>query len=74
MLDVIGVLDNVEEKAHSKNVVFDLKDLSGVILCCTLWDSYCEKLLSYWRTRSQTSNPTIILTQAKIKGASDMLK
>jgi len=27
MLDVIGVLDNVEEKGHSKNVVFDLKDL-----------------------------------------------
>ncbi|QCD97287.1 hypothetical protein DEO72_LG6g1997 [Vigna unguiculata] len=43
----------------------------GVIICCTLWDSYCEKLLSYWRTRSQTSNVAIILTQAKIKPASD---
>ncbi|XP_027905891.1 replication protein A 70 kDa DNA-binding subunit C-like [Vigna unguiculata] len=70
LVDVIGMLDNVEEKGHSKNVVFDLKDLSGAIICCTLWDSYCEKLLSYWRTCSQTSNVAIILTQAKIKPAS----
>jgi len=27
ILDVIGVVDNVEEKPSSKNVVFDLKDL-----------------------------------------------
>jgi len=33
MLDVIGVVDNVEEKVHSKNVVFDLKDLRLVSLC-----------------------------------------
>ncbi|XP_027922729.1 uncharacterized protein LOC114180624 [Vigna unguiculata] len=58
---------NVEEKAHSKNVVFDLKDLRLFSLCM---NSYCEKLLSYWRTRSQTSNLVIILTQAKIKAAS----
>ncbi|XP_027904305.1 uncharacterized protein LOC114164038 [Vigna unguiculata] len=70
LVDVIGMVDNVEEKGHSKNVVFDLKDLSGAIICCTLWDSYCEKLLTYWRTCSQTSNVAIILTQAKIKPAS----
>jgi len=27
VLDVIGVVDNVEEKPSAKNVVFDLKDL-----------------------------------------------
>ena len=37
MLDVIGVLDNVEEKGHSKNVVFDLKDLRLVSLCMVFY-------------------------------------
>jgi len=37
MLDVIGVLDNVEEKGHSKNVVFDLKDFRLVSLCMVFY-------------------------------------
>jgi len=37
MLDVIGMLDNVEEKGHSKNVVFDLKDLRFVSLCMVFY-------------------------------------
>jgi len=37
MLDVIGVVDNVEEKVHSKNVVFDLKDLRLVSLCTVFY-------------------------------------
>ncbi|QCE03699.1 hypothetical protein DEO72_LG8g1724 [Vigna unguiculata] len=41
---VIGVVDNVEEKPSSKNVVFDLKDLSGASICCILWDSYYLRL------------------------------
>ncbi|QCE05385.1 Nucleic acid-binding [Vigna unguiculata] len=64
---VIGVVDNVEEKPSSKNVVFDLKDLSGASICCTLWDSYCLRMVSYWRESRETPYPAIILTQAKIK-------
>ncbi|QCD83822.1 Nucleic acid-binding [Vigna unguiculata] len=70
---VIGVVDNVEEKPSSKNVVFDLKDLSGVSICCTLWDSYCLRLVSYWRESRDTPYPAIILTQAKIKAASGFI-
>ncbi|XP_027938453.1 replication protein A 70 kDa DNA-binding subunit E-like [Vigna unguiculata] len=70
LVDVIGVVDNVEEKPSYKNVVFDLKDLSGASICCTLWDSYCLRLVSYWRESRDTAYPAIILTQAKIKAAS----
>jgi len=45
MLDVIGVVDNVEEKVHSKNVVFDLKDLRLVSLCM-LFYIYSSVLIS----------------------------
>jgi len=37
MLDVIGVLDNVEEKVHSKNVVFDLRFEVGFIMYGVLY-------------------------------------
>ncbi|QCE11364.1 Nucleic acid-binding [Vigna unguiculata] len=70
---VIGVVDNVEEKPSSKNVVFDLKDLSGASICCTLWDSYCMRLVSYWRESRETPYPAIILTQAKIKATSGFI-
>ncbi|QCD82968.1 Nucleic acid-binding [Vigna unguiculata] len=54
-LDVIGVVENVEEKAHSKNVVFDLKDLrykleiqvtdGKKVANFMLWDQDCMNLI-----------------------------
>ncbi|XP_006575898.2 replication protein A 70 kDa DNA-binding subunit C-like [Glycine soja] len=55
----------------SKNtrVVFRMKDLSGEILSCTLWENYCTQFLSYLNERGDDEPMVIILTHARIKDA-----
>ncbi|RZB58002.1 hypothetical protein D0Y65_046591, partial [Glycine soja] len=55
LVDIIGVVDQVVFRhVSSKNtrVVFRMKDLSGEILSCTLWENYCAQFLSYLNERS----------------------
>ncbi|KAH1265240.1 Replication protein A DNA-binding subunit C [Glycine max] len=70
--DIIGVVDQVVfRRVSSKNtrVVFRMKDLSGEILSCTLWENYCMQFLSYLNERGNDGSMVIILAHAKIKDA-----
>ncbi|KAH1215114.1 Replication protein A DNA-binding subunit B [Glycine max] len=50
-------------------VVFRMKDLSGEILSCTLWENYYMQFLSYLNERGNDGPMVIILTHARIKDA-----
>ncbi|KAL2977312.1 hypothetical protein AAZX31_13G059600 [Glycine max] len=70
LVDIIGVVDQVLFRhVSSKNtrVVFRMKDLSGEILSCTLWENYCMQFLSYLNERGNDGLIVIILTHARIK-------
>ncbi|KAL5128386.1 Replication factor A protein 1 [Glycine soja] len=70
--DIIGVVDQVLFRhVSSKNtrVVFRMKDLSGEILSCTLWENYCMQFLSYLNERGNDGLMVIILTHARVKDA-----
>ncbi|KAG5028775.1 hypothetical protein JHK87_012289 [Glycine soja] len=70
LVDIIGVVDQVVFRhVSSKNirVVFRMKDLSGEILSCTLWENYCMQFLSYLNERGNDRPMVIILTHARIK-------
>ncbi|KAL5179997.1 hypothetical protein HKD37_01G001202 [Glycine soja] len=58
----------------SKNtrVVFRMKDLSGEVLSCTLWENYCMQFLAYLNERGNDGPIVIILTHARIKDAQDL--
>ncbi|KAH1261756.1 Replication protein A DNA-binding subunit C [Glycine max] len=71
-VDIIGVVDQVVFRhVSSKNtrVIFRMKDLSGEILSCTLWENYCTQFLSYLNERGDDEPMVIILTHARIKDA-----
>ncbi|XP_006586434.1 uncharacterized protein [Glycine max] len=70
--DVIGVVDEVVFRyVSSKNtkVIFKLKDLSGQVLSCTLWENYCLQFLSYLNEVEDERPIIILLTHARIKEA-----
>ncbi|KAH1264486.1 Replication protein A DNA-binding subunit B [Glycine max] len=72
LVDIIGVVDQVVFRhVSSKNtrVVFRMKDLSGEILSCTLWENYCTQFLSYLNERGDDGPMVIILTDSRIKDA-----
>ncbi|KAL5190708.1 Replication protein A DNA-binding subunit B [Glycine soja] len=72
LVDVIGVVDGVVFRyVSSKNtrVVLNLKDLSGQVLSCTLWENYCLQFLSYLNDIEDERPIVILLTHARIKEA-----
>ncbi|KAG4941031.1 hypothetical protein JHK87_044902 [Glycine soja] len=72
LVDVIGVVDEVVFRyMSSKNtrVVLNLKDLSGQVLSCTLWENYCLQFLSYLNDIEDERPIVILLTHARIKEA-----
>ncbi|RZC16871.1 hypothetical protein D0Y65_009948 [Glycine soja] len=72
LVDVIGVVDEVVFRyVPSKNmrVVLNLKDLSGQVLSCTLWENYCLQFLSYLNDIEDERTIFILLTHARIKEA-----
>ncbi|KAL3024244.1 hypothetical protein AAZX31_04G109500 [Glycine max] len=72
LVDVIGVVDEVVFRyVSSKNtrVVLNLKDLSGQVLSCTLWENYCLQFLSYLNDIEDERPIVILLTHARIKEA-----
>ncbi|WVY95059.1 hypothetical protein V8G54_034147 [Vigna mungo] len=70
LIDVIGIVHNVKNNPNSTSVVFDMFDLSGFAIGCTLWDSYATKFMDHWDGIDKSKGFVIILTQAKIKPAS----
>ncbi|KAG4951814.1 hypothetical protein JHK85_045681 [Glycine max] len=75
LVDVIGVVDEVVFRyVSSKNtrVVLNLKDLSGQVLSCTLWENYCLQFLSYLNDIEDERPIVILLTHARIKEAQDL--
>ncbi|KAL5167762.1 hypothetical protein HKD37_18G052399 [Glycine soja] len=64
--DIIGVIDQVLFRyVSSKNtrVVFRMKDLSGEVLSCTLWENYCMQFLAYLNERGNDG----LITHARTK-------
>ncbi|KAL5193323.1 hypothetical protein HKD37_20G055561 [Glycine soja] len=55
--------------SHKKNtrVVFKIKDLSGQVLSCTIWENYCLQFLAYLNEIENDGPMVIILTHARIK-------
>ncbi|XP_058752823.1 replication protein A 70 kDa DNA-binding subunit C-like [Vicia villosa] len=70
--DIIGVvheINNMQSNTPGKKtfVALSLKDLSGDIINCTLWESYGTKFLEYYNDPTNTGAIVIILTHAMIK-------
>ncbi|KAG4907142.1 hypothetical protein JHK86_055626 [Glycine max] len=75
LVDVIGVVDEVVfqyESSKNTRVVLNLKDLSGQVLSCTLWENYCLQFLSYLDDIEDERPIVILLTHARIKEAQDL--
>ncbi|KRH13385.1 LOW QUALITY PROTEIN: hypothetical protein GLYMA_15G235800v4 [Glycine max] len=70
-IGVTVVREVVFRHVSSKNtrVVFRMKDLSGEILSCTLWEHYYAQFLSYLNERGDDGPMVVILTHARIKDA-----
>ncbi|KAG5098484.1 hypothetical protein JHK82_048338 [Glycine max] len=70
LVDIIGVVDEVVFRhVSSKNtrVVFQIKDLSGQVLSCTLWENYCLQFLNYLNDFEDARPIVILLTHVRIK-------
>ncbi|XP_058765056.1 replication protein A 70 kDa DNA-binding subunit C-like [Vicia villosa] len=70
--DIIGVvheINNMQSNTPGKKtfVAFSLKDLSGNIVSCTLWESYGSKFLDYYNDPNNSGAIVVILTHAMIK-------
>ncbi|KHN07940.1 hypothetical protein glysoja_048020 [Glycine soja] len=51
LIDVIGIVEEVKFQLPNGNparVVFNLKDLSGQIVRCTLWSDHATKFSCSW--------------------------
>nr|XP_027185982.1 replication protein A 70 kDa DNA-binding subunit-like isoform X2 [Cicer arietinum] len=74
LVDVIGVVHEVtftQREGVGKKVQasFNMKDLSGNIINCTLWEDNGRKFMSYSTNTSENAAIIIILTRARIKHA-----
>ncbi|XP_058777136.1 replication protein A 70 kDa DNA-binding subunit C-like [Vicia villosa] len=70
--DIIGVvheINNMQSNTPGKKTfaAFSLKDLSGNIVSCTLWESYGSKFLDYYNDPNNSGAIVVILTHAMIK-------
>lgn len=70
LVDIIGALEKVTYQGlHNKpkKVVFFIKDLSGQLLNCTLWEDHAVKFMDYYNECANSESIILILTQGKIK-------
>lgn len=67
---MIGMVEEVKFQLPSGNppkVVFTIKDLSGQVITCTLWNQHATKLIFYLKEHVDVHSIVIVLTQARIK-------
>ncbi|CAL0324834.1 unnamed protein product [Lupinus luteus] len=50
-----------------KKVTFSLKDFSGDVINCTMWESHVVKLFNYYSNRPVGEPMIILLTHARVK-------
>ncbi|XP_058734808.1 uncharacterized protein LOC131606642 [Vicia villosa] len=70
--DIIGVVQEINNFQYNNSgkksfVSLSLKDLKGVIVNCTLWESYGTKFLDFYHDEKNSGAIVIILTHAMIK-------
>ncbi|CAH9075812.1 unnamed protein product [Cuscuta epithymum] len=69
LIDVIGAFHDIvrsDNSAPLKKASFWMKDLSGDMIMCTLWQDYASKFLEFHENH-KSELIVVILTQAKIK-------
>lgn len=70
LIDIIGMVEEVKFQLPSGNppkVVFNLKDLSGQVISCTLWSNHASKFMFYLKDNADAHYIVIVVTQARIK-------
>ncbi|KAK2361919.1 hypothetical protein QL285_087024 [Trifolium repens] len=72
LYDVIGVLDEIGYTQPTKGsrkvqVNFKLRDLSDNRICCTLWEDYAIKFITYTKEKTDVGATIIAMKYAKIK-------
>ncbi|XP_058752505.1 uncharacterized protein LOC131625658 [Vicia villosa] len=70
--DIIGVVQEINNFQYNNSgkksfVSLSLKDLKGVIVNCTLWESYGTKFLDFYHDEKNSGAIVIVLTHAMIK-------
>ncbi|XP_028230454.1 uncharacterized protein LOC114410711 [Glycine soja] len=69
-VDIIGVVDEVvfwHVSSNNTRVVFKIKDLSGQVLSCPLWENYCLQFLANLNDFEDATPIVILLTHVRIK-------
>ncbi|XP_058733120.1 uncharacterized protein LOC131604714 [Vicia villosa] len=72
LADIIGVVQEINNfqcnnSGKKSFVSLSLKDLKGVIVNCTLWESYGTKILDFYHDEKNSGAIVIVLTHAMIK-------
>ncbi|CAL0305323.1 unnamed protein product [Lupinus luteus] len=70
LIDIIGAFDKLtysQPKASLKKVVFTLKDFSGDVITCTLWEAHAMKLISYYDNKQIGEPMVILLSNCRVK-------
>ncbi|KAL6508619.1 hypothetical protein OROGR_023330 [Orobanche gracilis] len=70
LVDSMGVVHEVnysQPNANLKKVVFTMKDISGDLISCTLWEEHAIKFMNYCHSKPIDAPIIIILTHAWIK-------
>ncbi|XP_058726316.1 uncharacterized protein LOC131597649 [Vicia villosa] len=71
--DVVGMVDSIgfaqtESGAKMQQISMMLRDHSNNMLNCTLWESYTDQFIRFYKVRVAASLPTVVLLQyAKVK-------
>ncbi|WJX81040.1 hypothetical protein P8452_63970 [Trifolium repens] len=72
LIDAIGVIQEIRKvvpanSTRKANVAFTIKDLSGVMVDCTLWDSLSVEFITHYTQHTETGPVVVIIKHARIK-------
>ncbi|KAF1872333.1 hypothetical protein Lal_00016631 [Lupinus albus] len=70
LIDIIGVFHKLifsQTEASFKKIIFSLRDFSGDVINCTLWESHAMKFMNYYNNQPIREPMIILLTHARVK-------
>ncbi|XP_019457540.1 PREDICTED: uncharacterized protein LOC109357940 [Lupinus angustifolius] len=70
LVDIIGAIDKMvfsQTQASLKKVIFTLRDSSGDVITCILWESHAIKFLNCYNNFTLGEPMIVLLTHARVK-------
>ncbi|XP_019434063.1 PREDICTED: replication protein A 70 kDa DNA-binding subunit-like [Lupinus angustifolius] len=70
LVDIIGVVDQMvfsQTQASLKKIIFNIRDSSGDVITCTLWESHAMKFFNCYNNFTVSELMIVLLTHARDK-------